>query len=211
MITSHQYLDLYPINPKSGKLILGTIHPHDHESFRLPFFYGNRMSFWEIIREAFPGELDAPITLKNVLHFLEKYQISISDTIRQCSRITKSALDKDLEPILLNHELVDQIRNSEIREILFTSGFGKNNAFRLFYADILRQKVTGQIKVERETILPASFFGRPVKLTILYSPAGTANIGLSKSALYNSNKHKYSNALHPVKAFKIDYYREKLK
>ncbi|MBK6965069.1 MAG: hypothetical protein IPH20_14305 [Bacteroidales bacterium] len=53
MITIHQYLDKYPISRDSKKLIVGTIHPHDHENFGIPFFYGNRSSIWKILSEAF--------------------------------------------------------------------------------------------------------------------------------------------------------------
>jgi hypothetical protein len=38
----------------------------------------------------------------------------------------------------------------KISEILFTSGFGKNNAFKLFYVDILGQKFTPEIKSNRQ-------------------------------------------------------------
>ena len=37
-----------------------------------------------------------------------------------------------------NQKIKEDIKNSKIKEILFTSGFGKNNAFRLFYVDIFR-------------------------------------------------------------------------
>ena len=39
--TSHKYLAQYPIDPRSEILIVGTIHPHRDEQFRVPFFYGN--------------------------------------------------------------------------------------------------------------------------------------------------------------------------
>jgi hypothetical protein len=35
--TTHQYLDKYPISKDSEKLIVGTIHPHDHDNFTIPF------------------------------------------------------------------------------------------------------------------------------------------------------------------------------
>lgn len=210
MITQHQYLKKYPISKSSKKLIVGTIHPHFHEKFALPFFYGNKLSLWNLLNEAFHYSEGESLTLKSILAFLEKHQISISDTILECRRIKPTALDKDLAPLLLNHGIVDQIKNSEITEIFFTSGFGKNNAFKLFYADILKLKITAEIKRNREVILDESIFGRPVKLTILYSPSGAANIALSTSKIYQENKDNYLQSNRPVYDFKIDYYKEKL-
>lgn len=208
MITTHQYLDKYPISKDSKKLIVGTIHPHDHENFEIPFFYGNRSSIWKILSEAFPEDLKHPITLPDVLNFLEKHKISVSDTIRQCKRINPTALDKDLEPIELNKDIIDQIKESEISEILFTSGFQKNNAFKLFYVDILGFQITNEIRQKREITLENNIFGRPVTLKILYSPSGSSNIGLSRCKPYLDNYSKYAGLSHPVYRFKVDYYRQ---
>lgn len=209
MITEHQYLDKYPIKTDSEKLIVGTIHPHDFNSFTIPFFYGNVTSLWKILSEAFPDELSQPLTLEGILKFLEAKKISVSDTIRKCKRENPTALDKDLIPIELNNQILDDIKNSNITEILFTSGFGKNNAFRLFYSDILELKITQQIKKNREVIVNNEKIGRPIKLTVLYSPSGSSNVGISKSKSYMANKWKYKNSNRPVYEFKVDYYREK--
>jgi len=209
MTTNHQYLDKYPISPDSEKLIVGTIHPHDHKSFSIPFFYGNVKSIWTLLSEAFPNDLKKPLTLDGILNFLQSKKISVSDTIKKCSRKNPTALDKDLIPIELNKNIVDDIRNSRINEVLFTSGFGKNNAFRLFYTYILGLKITKEIKENRETIIDENVFGRPVKLTILYSPSGSSNVGISKSRLYKMNQEKYKNSKRPVYDFKVDYYRNK--
>lgn len=209
MITTHQYLDKYPIKKDSKKLIVGTIHPHFHEEFKVPFFYGNVVSLWNLLHQAFPTELNLPINVKNIMEFLDGRNIAISDTIKIAERKNPTALDKDLIPIQLNLQLLDDIRNSDISEILFTSGFGKNNAFRLFYVNMLGLRITNEIKSNREIILPEDIFGRPIRLTILYSPSGTSNVGISKSKLYLENKYKYADLKTPVQAFKIDYYREK--
>jgi G:T/U-mismatch repair DNA glycosylase len=142
MITRHQYLDRYPIAAESKLLILGTIHPHNTTDFQIPFFYGNRNSIWNLLSDAFPDELHKPISLDGVLSFLQSRKIAISDTISQCRRLNPTALDQDLIPEALNHDLLQQIRQSKIERILCTSAFGKNNAFKLFYEDILRQKIS---------------------------------------------------------------------
>ena len=138
--TTHQYLDKYPISTDSEKLIVGTIHPHDHDNFTIPFFYGNVTSLWTILSEAFPDDLSQPLTLDGILNFLKAKKISVSDTIRKCNRKNPTALDNDLIPIDLNEQIIVDIKKSNISEILFTSGFGKNNAFKLFYVDILKHK-----------------------------------------------------------------------
>jgi G:T/U-mismatch repair DNA glycosylase len=206
--TNHQYLDKYPISADSEKLIVGTIHPHDHDNFALPFFYGNVTSLWTILSDAFPDDLKQPLTLEGILKFLKTKKISVSDTIKKCSRKHPTALDKDLIPIDLNKQIIEDIKKSKVSEILFTSGFGKNNAFRLFYVDILKQKITADIKEKRGLVLDKKHFGRPIKLTVLYSPAGTANVGLSKSRLYLDNKHKFASSNRPVHDFKVKYYRD---
>jgi hypothetical protein len=151
--------------------------------------------------------------LESILKFLKAKKISVSDTIRKCNRINLTALDKDLIPIELNTQIIEDIKQSKIREILFTSGFGKNNAFKLFYVDILKQKITADItadiKEKRCIILDEKYFGRKIKLTVLYSPSGSSNVPLSKSKIYLENKHKYLKSSRPVYDFKVDDYREK--
>jgi len=212
MRTTHQYLEQYPIAPDSEKLIVGTIHPHYHDNFLLPFFYGNVLSIWSILGEAFPQELPKPLTLEGIVKFLRDKKISVSDTVLSCERKNPTALDQDLTCIELNRKIMDDIRNSAINEVLFTSGFGKNNAFKLFYVDILGRKITQDIREKREVTLEEELFGRPVKLTILYSPSGSSNVGLSKSKAFRDylERKKHDGPMHrPVFDFKVDFYRSK--
>jgi hypothetical protein len=208
IVTRHQYLDLYPIPADSEKVIVGTIHPHFTEQFKIPFFYGSKLSVWQLLDKASGGGIGQPITLNNVQRFLRKHKIAVSDTVRICQRKSTSWADNDLIPVQLNMELPDQIRRSNIREVLFMSGFGKTNAFKLFYVDILGRKMTPDIRRSRQVLLDASVFGRPVKLTILYSPSGAANIALAQTELYQQNKYKYADSPTPVYDFKVDYYRK---
>ncbi|MBT1706332.1 hypothetical protein [Chryseosolibacter indicus] len=207
MVTTHQYIKQFPIKKSSVKLILGTIHPHDHTKFLLPFFYGNEMTLWKILNSAFPNTFE--LTVEGIKNFLDERKIAISDTIIECTRKKPTALDEDLIPVKLNEELIPQIRDSNIKEVLFTSGFGKNNAFTLFYENILGLKITKEIKEARGVVLKDTRFGRPIQLTVLYSPSGTSNVGLSKSQGYLANAHKYVGLKTPVKQFKIDYFKEK--
>ncbi|PUZ25063.1 hypothetical protein DCC81_12175 [Chitinophaga parva] len=70
-------------------------------------------SFWQ---KLFP-----PITREPVLTFLAAHRITMSDTIRTCDRIFNTALDAHLIPRAYNLELVDQLRNSQIEHIFFTT------------------------------------------------------------------------------------------
>jgi hypothetical protein len=208
MTTTHQYLIKYPIDPLSEQLIVGTIHPHDHASFKVPFFYGNECSLWMILNEAFPIELPDPFDLDAIKRFLHQRKIAMSDMILTCERKSPTALDKDLIPKRLNTELIEQIRQSSIRVIFFTSGFEENAAFFLFYCKLLDRRITTVIKKERKLTLEPGFFGRSVELRILYSPSGSAYTGLSRNKQYLANREKYRHSPTPVKAFRIDYYRQ---
>ncbi len=208
MITTHQYLDKYHISTDCTHLIVGTIHPHNHEDFLTPFFYGNQNSIWKILSDVFPDELGPKITLESILQFLRNRKISVSDTIRECSRKTPTALDEDLVPNELNWSLIDQIKASSVRHILFTSGFGKNNAFKLFYKDMLGLPITARIRQQREVLLDAHILGRPVLLSVLYSPSGAANRSLSRNKKYLAEITKYQNSYRPIYEFKVDQYRQ---
>jgi hypothetical protein len=207
MVTHHQYLAQYPVDPASATLIVGTIHPHDHANFKVDFFYGSECSLWSILHEAFPSELSNPYCLDDIKGFLRRRRISMSDMILECRRLTPSALDKDLIPLRLNEELPDQIRRSSIREVLFTSGFGKNAAFSLFYRKVLKRPITALIQKNREVTLEPGLFGRPVRLRILYSPSGNAIRGVIRSKRYKMDSHMFERLPAPVKVFRVEDYR----
>jgi G:T/U-mismatch repair DNA glycosylase len=208
IVTVHQYINKYPIAPGSRKLILGTIHAHDPSRFKIDFFYGNKGSLWTILHKAFPLELTQPDSRESILAFLNSRGIAMSDVIAQCGRKKLTALDADLTDIRLHEDLLPQIRQSAITDIYFTSGLGVNGAFKLFYSGLLKLPITGEIRGKREFELGKEYFGRPVRLHILHSPSGAANISLSKHRDYLSKGDKYKGIKAPVQTFKIDYYRE---
>lgn len=208
IITHHRHIEQYPIAQDSEKLIVGTIHPHNHEKFLLPFFYGNKNSIWEIFADAFPELLSRPLSLSKILLFLKAKKIAVSDTVLSCERNNSTYLDNDFTCLKLHTGLLDEIKNSSVNHVFFTSGFGKNNAFKLFYTNLLQQKITSEIREKKEVILPENFFGRVVKLTVLMSPSGSANVAWSRSKLYLAQKHLYKNSKRPVYDFKVDYYRK---
>jgi hypothetical protein len=208
IVTEHQYINKYPISPDSRKLILGTIHAPVRSEFKTDFFYGNKGTLWTILHHAFPLELPVPDSLESILAFLTARRIALSDVIARCGRKKLSALDVDLIDIELHHDLLPQIRGSKITDIYFTSGMGNNCAFRLFYTGLLKLPITKEIKNKKQFDLDEGFFGRSMRLHILHSPSGAANIGLSRHPDYLTSIHKYKGNRTPVQAYKIDYYRK---
>lgn len=207
-VTDHQFILSNPIKKSDKVLILGTIHPHDVGSFKLPFFYGNRNSIWNIFRDVFPKELPREYSVEDIKNLLSNRNIAISDTIIQCERVNDSALDKDLRPTKLNMGLIEELKNSTIKKIYCTSGFGKNNAFRLFYEGILGLKLSKEIKQNKSTTLPVDLFGREIIVSLLPSPSGAANIALSKTQGYLESTHFKSQSLRPVYDYKVSLYKE---
>lgn len=205
-VINHQFIEQYPVSLTSQKLVLGSIHPMAPVPGEL-FFFGNDNSLWRNLNEAFPDELNEPIGQEDVIRFLQKRKIAISDIIVQCIR-DYSSQDKDLVPTALNTDLISQIRESEITEILFTGGFSTNSPFRIFYETLLGQKLTYSVRTNRGITLNKSFFGREVKLSVLYSASGNANVGIARSKQFQAVRDTLGNYL-PIRQFRIKYYQEK--
>lgn len=202
--STHQYIDENPVKPTDKGLILGTIHPHNTQKFKINFFYGNKNSLWNILSFAYPT-LDFE-TADGIKKTLSESKIWISDMIRSCERENeKVTQDQLLQNLKLNSEKVKAgVKNSEIDTIFFTSGFGKNNAAKLFCATFGIQIFN---KNERVFDIDEHFFGRKIKGIILFSPSDQANIGISKSQLYLEQKSRYTSGA-PVNEFKIATYKE---
>jgi hypothetical protein len=207
--TTHQYLANYPIKPTDKRLIVGTIHPHLHDDFLIPFFYGNVGSLWNILSEAFPH-----LGFENyqtIQRILSHYNIGITDIIRQCDREHENVTqDQLLYNLHFNTEQIsDAINESEIDIIYFTSRFGKNNAAKLFTSEFGINYRGAFDDTLSEFILPERHFGREIRCVVLYSPSGQANIGISKALPFLNNIDYYKQFNKPVNQFKIDFYREK--
>jgi hypothetical protein len=205
VITSHQYISKYAIKKNDKSLILGTIHPHNTGNFKIDFFYGNKNSLWSILSLSKNIELN---DLNSIVNFLSNNKIAISDMILECHRKDSSiTADKDLDITILNENLKDEILNSEIDIIYFTSAFNKNNTAKLFF-DLFKLEIPNNWKDTYE--IDIDFYGKKIKCIILLSPSGASNIGISKSEIYLKNKDYYEkNYKTPVKQFKIDFYNQK--
>lgn len=205
--THHNFIDNYPINPNCKRLIIGTIHPHLIENFNINFFYGNVGSFWDILSNAFPQRQFN--NLDQITQTLNTYKIWITDIIRQCDRENGNVTsDSELYNIIHNGKQIQEgLINSTIDTIYFTSRFGSNNAARLF-VDTFNINFHFN-KLTSEFTIPQNYFGRQIRCIVLYSPSNIANIGISKSAPYLNKKAYFQQFDHPIKQFKIEFYREK--
>ena len=205
--TIHNYIDNFPINLNSRKLILGTIHPHLIQNFDIDFFYGNVCSFWDILSNAFPENNFG--NREEIISTLETHFVAITDIIRQCDRENENITeDSKLFNIVLNTEQIrNGIENSNIDTIYFTSRFGKNNAAKLF-VDAFNIEFNFNI-LNNEFIIDEDYFGRQIRAVVLYSPSNNANRGIAKAISYRNNINYFQNFEHPVKQFKIEFYRDK--
>jgi len=203
--SQHKYIEKYPIKRTDRYLILGTIHPHGNS--KLDFFYGNAGTFWEILSNATKLDFNS---LDNILEIFNQNKIAISDMILECEREDETVTrDSDLYNLKLNNNIKNEILQSEIKTIFFTSAFGKNNAAKLFF-DIfeLNAQVPKSWKETYEFHIMVE--GKKIKCIILLSPSGASNIGISRSKIYLPKKNKYIKGYDkPVKQFKIDFYKSK--
>jgi ribosomal protein S18 acetylase RimI-like enzyme len=206
-ITKHRYIKKYPIKKDDKHLILGTIHPHS--TSELDFFYGNAKTFWDLLAQALGLQFD---NLDNILDFLKKHNIAISDMILQCCRQNETATkDSELYNLVLNKNIKKKILYSNIETIYFTSAFGKNNAARLFF-DLfdLKEQIPENWRETNEFNIMID--NKEIKCIVLLSPSGASNIGISKSKMYQKVKNKYDKIYDkPIKQFKIDFYKAKFK
>ncbi|HZY35058.1 MAG TPA: hypothetical protein VFE53_00330 [Mucilaginibacter sp.] len=188
---------------------MGTIHPHTVTEFVIEFYYGNVGSLWNILSEAFPDHNFQ--TVESILKTLDQHDVWITDLVSQCDRDNeKVTQDKYLRNLKFNKEAIQiALKYGSVDKIFFTSAFGKNNAAKLF-TDLFQvdYKATYN-EATREFLIPAKHFGRRITGVVLFSPSGQANIGISKSSGYLKEINFYKQFKHPVKQFKIDFYRKK--
>jgi len=207
--TEHKFISEYPIKPKSKYLIIGTIHPHRTDNFVIDFFYGNMNSLWTILSESFP-KMDFS-SKENIIKRLDETETSISDIIKKCDRLDVfTTKDKDLYNLCFNtDQLRNGIMNSSISTIFLTSRFGKNNAAKLFVDNFNINYKESWNEVSSSFLIPSEIFGREITAIVLFSPSGNSNVGISRSRAYVSKQSLYKGKDAPVKAFRIDFYREK--
>lgn len=200
--TKHEYIEKYPIRQTDNFLILGTIHPHRTECFRVKFFYGNENTLWNIIGEACGTTLK---DVEQIVTFLGDNNVAISDMVVSCERKDEYITsDADIKPTELNRALKEEILHSEIETIFFTSAFDTNNAATLFFEEFNLKRPTNW-RDDRD--FKIDFYGKSIRCVILFSPSGQANRGIAGSKIYKAKKEQ-NNKL-TVTEFRIDFYHEK--
>ena len=128
----HPYKNLLPLNYKCKKFIVGTFPPITYlgdkysnlrfcnnkiiKQPKLPFYHGNKEKLWEYL---LPDEIfsnldsDRNKRVKEIINFLNKYEINYSDIIDYCQRLEYTSDDKDLYNVILNKNLLDYVSNLE--------------------------------------------------------------------------------------------------
>lgn len=120
----------YPIKASDHNMILGTLHPHTVQAFTpiIDFFYGYDYGLWDLFRINFQIDLyskkellDEPAlgtdAVRKIELFLQKYHITVSDQMLQCTDSTTHETCHEI----LNTTLLEAIQQSNIQKIFFTS------------------------------------------------------------------------------------------
>jgi hypothetical protein len=213
METKHPWLELYPIDKNSERLIIGT-HPPMPYKGEMKFFYGNMFEFWRLLSIVYKNDSlftkDKPDLIKiNV--FLKKYKFSITDLVYKTDG-SKFSTDQEMNVLELNPYLLNWLKGSNIKEIYFTSFTGKNGALPLF-KKWLKVNFRNKVKVNpidkwdnyKTTIIIEN---KPYKLVRLYSPSPTARKGIGRSLIFKD--YLKLNPTSDADAFRIDLYKRLL-
>jgi len=183
----HRYIKKYPLESGLEYLVIGTIHPSSTPI--IDYYYGNVASFWKIIRLIYPTyAFDSP---EHIRKWQTDFKIGITDTVGQCKRKAQTAYDNDL---IIGEEDYNWglhnyvIANKEkLKGLLFTSGEGKNAAYKNF------KKIMGK---DLELIHD--------KCIVLPSPSGSSTLSFFKGKdqhyglilpFYNFLKSKHPDIL----------------
>jgi G:T/U-mismatch repair DNA glycosylase len=210
-IITHKFIDQHPVRPTDRVLFLGTLYPKDVERFVIPFFYGNSNTLWRILSKAFPEELAQPDKLEEVLGFTRHHNIAVSDVIAKGYRKKTRSGDADLVAIEYNHDLISQIKNSEIETIICTSGNHSKGSFGIFTRKILNFPLRDKsIDLQKGINLPTLIFKRTVVLKALPSPSGAANAGIATSRVFKKWQKRQAGKSNRVSDYRIACYKKAL-
>jgi len=183
---AHPWLIDYTVKNDTKYLIVGT-HPPMPYCGKLKFYYGNMNKFWSLLNKVYPNENifdeNKCADIQNILKFLDKYRISITDMVYKTNGESFS-IDKNMKVIELNPYLKEWIEIGSINTIYFTSKDYKNSAFSLF-KKWFRETYGNPLRPIDKTGNEYIINDKVVKLIKLYSPSPTARRGIA-----GSNKYK---------------------
>lgn len=210
-MTTHPWLEKYPINKQSKYLILGT-HPPMPYCGRLEFYYGNMSEFWRLLDEVYPNNnlyKNGCPELHSILPFLYKINMSVSDLVYK-TNVDRFSTDIKMGKISkddLNPFLKCWIEDSKVEKIFFTSFGGKNSAKQLF-KKWYKKEFNKVCKITNSHENTIEMFGREIKLVDLFSPSPNAR--RNANSIYEYKEYLKSNPNGEFDEFRISYYKEKL-
>ncbi len=168
----------------------------DGHKFMCNFYYGNKYTFWHVLKTAFP-DLDiytyeeVMSRYKNDLAFrdesadkirkmLTEHRVGISATLL----VYEDPADElifEQDDTKLNMNLIDQIKNSNVETIYFTDLRARSNLGHIYRIFTKGQRLpeSGAMDsvADTFTISADSYFGREIQGIILPSPSSNARRG----------------------------------
>lgn len=210
-MTTHPWLEKYPINVNSKYLIIGT-HPPMPYCGRLEFYYGNMSEFWRFLDKVYPDNklyYNGCPQLNDIINFLHKNKMSVTDMVYN-TVVEKFSTDVEMgkiNSIDLNPYLFDWLNSSEIETIYFTSFSGTNSAKNLFkkWYHSMYKIESKKHKIKKDHFNNIELSGRTIKLFDLFSPSPTAR----KSAhhIKEYQEWKINNDSSDFDSFRIHWYK----
>jgi hypothetical protein len=208
----HPWLEKNPIKKGTKYLIMGT-HPPMPYCGKLEYYYGNMGEFWRFLDNVYPGNIlynnNCP-ELNDILSFLDKAKISISDMVEETDGNPFST-DDNMKWTKLNSRLKDALENGSIEVIYFTSFGGTNSALNLFKKWLKLNYYTIRISNStewRNSGLVICINNKMIRLELLFSPSPTARRSSSRIKEYQN--WKTVNITGTFDEFRIDWYKNKL-
>lgn len=219
---NHPWLEKYPIQNNSTKLIIGTHPPMPYRGC-MQFYYGNSYEFWRFMEltyqnfRFFDNEMRPKLDL--ILNWLDSNNFTITDMIQHTYVKNKFSVDSDITiddyKLQLNQLLYDWLKNSKVNKIYFTSFSEGKSAYDLFRKwvkihfnkrlpkgrDIINQNNNHKLKI----------FDREVELIMLYSPSPAARRGIPRSQPYIKWRIENPTIENPIDEFRLNWYRKYLK
>jgi G:T/U-mismatch repair DNA glycosylase len=217
----HPWLEIYPIQKKSTKLIIGT-HPPKPYRGCLSFFYGNSYEFWRFMEltyqnfRFFDDELKP--NLDFILNWLDKNDFSITDMIQHTYDDNKFSVDSDIiiddYKSQLNQYLYDWLLNSNVNKIYFTSFSEGKSAYDLFRKWVKihfnKRLPKGREIINQNNNHKLKIFDKEVELIMLYSPSPAARRGIPRSQPYIKWLKENEDVKNPIDEFRVYWYRKYL-
>ena len=217
----HPWLEIYPIQKKSTKLIIGT-HPPKPYRGCLSFFYGNSYEFWRFMEltyqnfRFFDDELKP--NLDFILNWLDKNDFSITDMIQHTYDDNKFSVDSDIiiddYKSQLNQYLYDWLLNSNVNKIYFTSFSEGKSAYDLFRKWVKihfnKRLPKGREIINKNNNHKLKIFDKEVELIMLYSPSPAARRGIPRSQPYIKWLKENKDVKNPIDVFRVYWYRKYL-